>query len=68
MRGMTQKELIKRIERFASKNGMTPSAVTKRAVDNHRLYGNLVSGKSCTLTVAEKVIAFMDAFQDKSAA
>lgn len=57
---MLKSSLIERIEAYAAAAGTTPSAITKRAVDNHRLYATLVAGGSCTLDVAERLVVFMD--------
>lgn len=58
---MTNQQLIKLIERFASAHGIAPATVTSRAVGNSRLYRRLKDGKSCTLNVAERIRSFVGA-------
>ena len=58
---MTRDKLISRIEAYAAERGIAPATVTSRAVDNSRLYHRLKGGGGCTLDVAERLVAFMDA-------
>jgi len=57
---MFTEDFIKRIEAEAAARGLKPAQICKRAVDNHGLYASLKSGGSCTLAVAERVIAWLD--------
>jgi hypothetical protein len=61
MRGMTTADLIARIEAFAAKHGIAPATVTSRAVSNSRLYARMKAGGACTLTSAERLVAYMAA-------
>jgi len=56
---MTNDDLIREIERFASEFGIAPASVTSRSVSNSRLYSRLKNGQSCTLLVASKVQTYM---------
>lgn len=57
---MTAEHLISRIEAFAQRRGWQPATVTSRAVGNSRLYRRLKEGGTCTLSVADRLIEFMD--------
>lgn len=61
MRGMTTADLIARIEAFAVNHGIAPATVTSRAVANSRLYARMKAGGACTLTSAERLVAYMAA-------
>lgn len=58
---MTRDKLISRIEAYAAERGIAPATVTSRAVGNSRLYHRLKRGGGCTLDVADRLAAFMDA-------
>lgn len=57
---MTNSQLIKEIEDFAKKKGLAGATVTSRGVGNSKLYAQLKRGKSCTLTVAERLMTYID--------
>jgi len=56
---MSTSDLISEIERHAQERGIAPATVTSRAVGNSRLYHRLKSGGDCTMTIAERLRAFM---------
>tara|TARA_X000001316_G_C894575_1_gene15045 strand:+ start:124 stop:333 length:210 start_codon:yes stop_codon:yes gene_type:complete len=56
---MMNAQLISEIERFATESQVAPATVTSRAVGNSRLYRRLKDGKSCTLSVAERLRKYM---------
>lgn len=52
-------QLISEIECYAAERHVAPATVTSRAVGNSRLYRRLKDGKSCTLSVAERLRKYM---------
>jgi len=65
--GMTNHELAQIIEKIAREKKITPATVTKNAVGNGRIYETLMAGGSCTLTIANKIVAYAAALTDDSA-
>lgn len=59
--------IIKAIEAAAAKHGLSPATITRKAVENGRLYGRLKDGKGCTVKVAGKILAFIDGLPSASA-
>lgn len=57
---MTQSELIKLIEQQSSARKIAPATLCRLAVGNNRLLKNLKTGRSCTLDVAERMVAYID--------
>jgi len=53
-------DLIKRIEHYAARSGLSPATVTQRAVGNSKLYARLCAGGSVTIRVADRLLAYMD--------
>jgi hypothetical protein len=60
---MTNEKLALLIEGFAFEQGVSPSTVTKNAVDNGRIYKNLKTGGSCTLTIAGRIVSYIEECQ-----
>ena len=58
---MTKQDLITAIEDYSLRAGISPATTTGRAVGNSRLYARMVSGGSCTMDVAERVLAYIRA-------
>lgn len=56
---MTENDLIKQIEAFAAERGVAETTVTKMAVGNHRLYGTLKSGGSCSVKTANRLLQYI---------
>ncbi|MBL4929359.1 hypothetical protein [Fuscibacter oryzae] len=56
---MTRDQIIAEIESYATARGLAPATVTSRAVGNSRLYHRLKAGAGCTLTIAERLRAYM---------
>lgn len=56
---MTREQLIQSIADYADRANLSPATVTKRAVDNSRLYQRLSDGYGCTLKTAERIRAFI---------
>lgn len=63
---MTERFLFE-IERFITRNGMSPTAFGKRAVGDPNLVADLRAGRSPGLGLVEKVHAFMQASSRVSA-
>jgi len=54
---------IENVERFMSETGMAPTIFSMRAAHDPRFYAKLRSGHACTLTVIERVEAFMASYK-----
>ena len=65
---MDTSSIIKAIEEAAARHGLSPSTITRKAVENGRLYGRLKDGKGCTVRVAGKILAFIDGLSNASEA
>lgn len=57
-----RKAVISRIEGFLERTGLSEHAFGLRAMGDHKFVGRLRNGAGITLTVIEKVEAFMDGF------
>ena len=56
---MDTKDLIKAIDAYAARNGISPQTVTRRAVGASQLYKRMKNGGSCTLEVAARLREFL---------
>lgn len=58
---MDHNALIQAIEAHAAKRNLAPGTITSRAVGNAKLYKRLKDGKSCTVRIAQAVLAYIEA-------
>lgn len=63
---MTREQLIQSIADYAKQANLSPATVTKRAVDNSRLFQRLLDGNGCTLKTAERLRAYMASHPPKT--
>lgn len=57
---MTSNDLKSLIEREARLRNWSPATFCKNSVGNNRLHQTLNNGGSCTLDIAERLIAYID--------
>jgi len=56
---MDRTYIIQIIEAHSQRTGLAPATITRRAVDNSRLYDRLIKGGDCTTEVAKRIAAFI---------
>ena len=61
------KELIKAIDAYAARKGISPQTVTRRAVGASQLYKRMKNGGGCTLAVANRLRKFVEADKQDAA-
>lgn len=65
---MDREQIIQIIEAHSQRTGQAPATITRRAVENSRLYARLISGGDCTTEIAKRIAAFIEADQPQSGA
>lgn len=58
--GMTENEILTKIEVYSKAEGIAPATATRRAVGNSRLYTQLKSGKTITVRVANQLLDYFE--------
>lgn len=65
---MTNEDLIQRIDAAAAETGLSRKTICQKAVGNTRLYDSLKAGGSVTLTVAARLVDWLNANTGERAA
>ena len=57
-------ELLKKIEEFLKKSGMSPTMLGIKAVNNSRIIFDLRKGAGCTLSTMDKILNFIENYKE----
>lgn len=58
---LSREGVMSAIEAHSQRTGQSPATITRRAVENSRLYARLFSGGDCTTEIAKRIAAFIEA-------